>query len=50
MTYPETHPIFRLSRNNKEGQTDTGFNLNACNYLKQREKEYRINMVKEHLP
>jgi hypothetical protein len=34
MTYPETHPIFRLSRNNKEGKTDTGFNLNACNYQK----------------
>jgi hypothetical protein len=34
MTYPETHPISRSTRNNKEGQTDTGFNLNACHYLK----------------
>jgi hypothetical protein len=33
MTYPENHPITRLSRNNKEGWTDTGFNLNVCNYL-----------------
>jgi hypothetical protein len=24
-----------------------GYNLNACNYLKQREKEYRINMIKD---
>jgi hypothetical protein len=31
MTYPETHPITRSTRNSKEGQTDTGFNLNACN-------------------
>jgi hypothetical protein len=28
----------------------TGFNLSAYNSLKKREKEYRINMVKEHLP
>jgi hypothetical protein len=33
-TYLETHPITRSTRNNKEGLTDIGFNLNACNYLK----------------
>jgi hypothetical protein len=34
ITYPETHPITRSTRNNKEGYTDTRSNLNACNYLK----------------
>jgi hypothetical protein len=34
MTSLETHLISRSTRNNKEGETDTWFNLNARNYLK----------------